>query len=137
MIGVALALALVALPPGSRPLELDGAPGVWTSTTTWARIERRIAASDRSRAAARERLDLQAAELAILRAATATCSSALADGEAAARALGVCLADEARAVEALASCESGRLGPVELAAGAGGAVVAGALLGGLVCWGAR
>ncbi len=129
--------AAVALPPGAQPLEVRGRPGVWTSSTTWAAIEERIRAGDRYAAAADAELELQAAELRLLRATTSSAAAGLAAGVEAARALGACLAREQGAVEAADRCEAARLGPVELAAGAGGALVAGALLGGLVCWGAR
>lgn len=131
---ILLCLLLCATPAHAHDLDLchDGAT-VTLSTTTWALLSERDALRVEALTAAEEEIGHLEAELAVRRAITASVAAALRVGVDASRDLGACLAREADAESRALACESGRLGPVELAAGAGGAAVAGALVGVLAC----
>lgn len=127
-------LLLCAAPAQAHDLDLcDDGRSVALSTTTWALLAERDALRVEALTAAEEEIQHLEAELAVRRAMTASVAAALRVGVDASRDLGACLAREAEAEARALACEAGRLGPVELAAGAGGAAVAGALVGVLAC----
>lgn len=131
ILAVCVALCCAISPAAAHEPDLcaDGA-SVALSTRTWALMQERDRLRVEALRLATAEIDALRAELAVREASTASVAAALSAGLDASRELGACLAREA-------ACEDAQVSPLLLGAGAGGAALAGALVGVLACGAVR